>query len=290
MIIPVITTYKPDDGLRARFEPLLEACGAIVVVDNTPGGHKNFDLPEGFHILQNMENLGLGRALNAGLAHARRLGADEVILFDQDSSPSVDFVRAMVASLHKAIAHHGQRTGVGPAHVDDETGTVQASRWQRAKVDKDFEQVTCLATSGMTIPASALGPDDGFSNDFFLDLADFEWCWRLRTRGWTFVRDNSVQMAHRLGVAERHWMGICFHVPAPYRHYFQFRDTLALLPRRYVPIYSKLRLTGVLPLKMLVYPFILDRGGERVGWMLKGIRDALRGIRGIGAAFDRLSR
>jgi hypothetical protein len=56
-------------------------------------------------------------------------------------------------------------------------------------------------------------------------------------------------MFHRLGEAERRFMGLTFHVPAPYRHYFQVRDTLRLAFRPYVPRYAKLRLIGILPLK-----------------------------------------
>jgi rhamnosyltransferase len=83
-------------------------------------------------------------------------------------------------------------------------------------------------------------------------------------------------------------LGMHYHVPAPYRHYFQFRDTLRLLTFRHVPLYSKVRLGALLPPKFLVYPFILDRGVERVGWMLKGIRDFLLRRWSAGAASARL--
>ena len=96
-------------------------------------------------------------------------------------------------------------------------------------------------------------------------------------------------MPHRLGLAQRRFLGLTYHVPAPYRHYFQFRDTLRLTVRPHVPLYSKIRLAGVLPFKALAYPFLLDRGGERARWMARGVADAFRRVGGIGAARETLN-
>jgi rhamnosyltransferase len=297
MIAAVLTAYKPDAGFASRFAPLLSVCGAIVVSDNTPGGHKSFDLPAGFSVIHNLKNVGLGLALNVGIAEARRLGATYIVLFDQDSSPSAAFVTRMMGQLEAAMAVLGRRCCVGPTHVDDHVmnaaggADLQAAATSTASPSGPaWQEVSCLPTSGMIFPADALAPADVFAEDFFLDLVDFEWCWRLRQSGWRFLRSPEVRMFHRLGEAERRFLGLTFHVPAPYRHYFQVRDTLRLAFRPYVPSYSKLRLIGILPLKAIVYPFILDHGLERLKWMLRGALDSLRGVRGIGAAAARLSR
>jgi len=287
LIAAVVTTYKPDAGFEARLSPLLGVGATVIVSDNTPGGHDFGPLPEGFVVLRHGHNLGLAPALNAGLREAQRAGAGVVLLFDQDSTPSADFATAMLRALDDAAARFGPRCCVGPTHVDD--GAPQRRR-TAASAPSAPQRVSCLPTSGMTFRLGALGADDGFSDEFFLDLVDFEWCWRLGAQGWTFLRTPGVEMLHRLGVAERRFLGFTFHVPAPYRHYFQVRDTLRLARRRYVPAYSKLRLIGILPLKALVYPFILDRGWERLSWMARGLRDFARDVGGIGAAAARLSR
>jgi rhamnosyltransferase len=291
-IVAIITAYKPDSGFRIRFLPLLGVCDTVIVVDNTPGGHKAFDLPKGFCVIHNMQNLGLAPALNAGLREAQRLHARAVILFDQDSTPSRSFVTDMLAALEEARSLFGDRCCVGPTHLDDSTvADVQSAvdMAPRAGITSS-NVVTCLPTSGITFDAGLLMPDEFFSDEFFLDLVDFEWCWRLRAGGWTFARTSQVRMRHRLGVEERRCFGVTFHVPAPYRHYYQVRDSLRLLFKTYVPTYSKLRLVGILPLKALVYPFILDRGLERLSWMIRGGLDYFRKVRGVGAASAQLSR
>lgn len=290
MIAALVTAYKPDAGFVSRFQPLLALCGFVVVIDNTPGGHR-FDLPTGFVLLQSGENAGLARALNAGLERARELGVDEVVLFDQDSTPTPELIERLQSALQQGIAHHGPKCCVAPTHLDD--GVAPPVAGEPAPVVGSahvLSPVSCLPTSGMTFALRGLGAGDVFSPEFFLDLVDFEWCWRLGRGGWTFLRAADIRMYHRLGLEQRSFLGLTHHVPAPYRHYFQVRDTLKLALRGYVPTYAKFRLIGILPLKALVYPFILDHGLERLAWMLRGARDCLRGVQGIGAAAARLSR
>lgn len=282
-IAAIITTYKPDDGFRIRIDGMVSSCDVTIVVDNTPGGHP-FPDDADLIVLQDGVNKGLGPALNQGIRKAQELDCDLVALFDQDSSPDADFMAEMVGGLAALRLVHGNRCVVGPLHLDDALGTdTSADLDQLGPIE-----VSCLATSGMLLPIQHLGPDDMFSETLFLDFVDFDWCWRMRAKDWRVFRLMGVKMHHRLGLAQRRFLGLTYHVPAPYRHYFQFRDTLRLLRLPYVPMYSKFRLGCILPPKLLVYPFIMDRGVERLSWMIRGIRDCLRGVTGVGAAKDKL--
>jgi rhamnosyltransferase len=279
----VVTAYRPGGDLFVRFAPTIDLCHRFIVVDNTPGGHAFGNVTPSVEIIQDGENKGLGRALNIGIDAARRAGARTVILFDQDSSPDAAFVQRMLAALESAIRLHGERVGVGPRLHDD------AAELPPTLADAALKPVTCLPTSGLLFRLDPLAADQRFSEDFFLDFVDFDWCWRLGAQGWRFWRATDIVMPHRLGLAQRRLLGLTYHVPAPYRHYFQFRDTLRLTMRSHVPLYSKLRLAALLPLKALAYPFILDRGFERARWMARGVADAMRRVGGIGAARETLS-
>jgi rhamnosyltransferase len=281
-VAAIYTTYRPEPGFRTRIDPVAARCAETIVVDNTPGGHTFTDL-DAVVVLQDGVNKGLGRALNIGIAEARRRGCEAVVLFDQDSTPDGDFIDALLNSHARLGA---SKVCVGPYLLDDQN----AGRVSRQAIDAWApKSVTCLPTSGMFFLIEDLTSEDDFSEDFFLDFADLDWCWRLRARGWQLFQLDHVPMLHRQGLAERHLFGFAYHVPAPYRHYFQFRETLRLLPRGYVPLYAKFRFGLLLPAKVVVYPFLLDRGWERLGWMLRGVRDALRGVGGVGAAGVKLS-
>lgn len=281
-IAAIYTTYKPDAAFHERVQPLAAGCHAVIVVDNTPGGHDFGDCP-GLVIIQDGHNKGLGPALNLGIAKAHELGCDAVVLFDQDSTPGADFLRALADGLRSV---GGRRCVVGPLMFDDTV--LQHDGVPPIGATPLPREFTCLPTSGLLFPIDELTPSDGFSEELFLDFVDFDWCWRMRDRGWRIYKLNNVPMAHRLGLAQRHVLGLQYHVPAPYRHYFQFRDTLRLLTRGYVPLYSKFRLGALLPAKLLLYPFIMERGPERFVWMLKGLRDYVLRRYGAGATAAKL--
>lgn len=281
-IAAIYTTFRPDPAFRERVMPLATSCHAVIVVDNTPGGH-NFGDDTGFLILQDGCNKGLGPALNLGIEKARDLGCDAVVLFDQDSTPGTEFLHALVNGLRQVGSH---RCVVGPMMVDD--SVLLRSGLPPIGATPTPREVSCLATSGMLFPIGELTADDRFSEDFFLDFVDFDWCWRMGRRGWRVFKLDNVPMAHRLGLGQRHLFGRAYHVPAPYRHYFQFRDTLRLLSFGHVPRYSKFRLGALLPPKLLIYPFLLDHGHERLRWMLKGVRDFFLRRHGVGAAASKL--
>jgi rhamnosyltransferase len=282
----VLTTYRPDADLFERFVATIGACHCVVVVDNTPGGHPFGPLPPRVQVLQDGKNKGLGRALNQGLDAARSAGADCAILFDQDSSPDPALLQRMLAVLVAVNRVHGPCAAIGPRLLDDALSPASPS----ATPAHALKDMTCLPTSGLLFRLDAAGADQRFSEELFLDFVDFDWCWRLRARGWRFFCALDVGMPHRLGVAQRRLLGLTYHVPATYRHYFQFRDTLMLTTKPHVPAYSKLRFAALLPLKAVVYPFLLDRGWERLRWMIRGVIDATRCVGGIGAAREILGR
>lgn len=277
----IITTYKPDSGFYNRFENLKLIVDYLIVVDNSPGGYA-FEDRSNFIFLQDGVNKGLGKALNIGVCKALELGCDAVALFDQDSSPSQSFILDI---FNRVALAKDNKICFGPALIDNVTGKSIYSKHHNALVPS---RVTCLPTSGMCFQLGNIGNNDLFSDDLFLDFVDFDWCWRLGTRGWSFYRINSIEMEHRLGIGQKSCLGIKYHIPAPFRHYFQFRDTLVLIRRNYVPIYAKFRLGLILIPKFLIYPFILDHGIERLRWMILGIRDSMRSVRGVGAAAKKL--
>jgi rhamnosyltransferase len=280
----IYTTFHPSDDFRNRINDVVNDCTVIIIVDNTPGGHPFKDVEiSGVVLLQDGVNKGLGAAINLGIIEALKWHCNAVVLFDQDSSPRAGFVPKLFSALYLA----GSSSIVGPVLLDDKLST-QINNQDAASTDIHFKAVTCVATSGMCFYINTLNYNERFTEDYFLDFVDFDWCWRMRHQGWHVFQVTTLHMPHRLGLSQHNFFGITYHIPSPYRHYFQFRDTLNLIMINYVPIYSRLRLTAVLLPKILIYPFLLDRGLERFTWMTRGIIDAVLGVRGIGYAARKL--
>lgn len=284
MFALVFTTYNPDGNFVSKCKDLIQFCDLIIISDNTPGGFEFGDLPDAVICVKNMENLGLGPAINVALRVAVAHEVDVVTIFDQDSSPSGDLLKGLKGTLAELQNSSRDFLCLGPTHVDDKAGVIPRDHTGTFSSDENLKEVTCLPTSGITFKLEKLLEANMFSADFFLDFADFDWCWRIRASGGKCFRSRNLFMLHRLGEGERKIFGVKFYIPVPFRHYFQFRDTLWLCCAKDVPIYSKVRLVCVLPLKLILYPIILDSGYERLCWMFTGIRDFFFGIRGVGAA------
>lgn len=278
----IYTTYFPDGDLRTRMLPVTRHCEKTIVFDNTPGGHRFVrDEMKDVVFLQDGRNKGLGAALNLGIEEARRLGCQAAVLFDQDSGPSSEFVGSILAALRSS----GSRAIVAPVLVDDENPDDLRLRKTGKPMLSDASE---LETSGMCFMLDELSREDRFTEDFFLDLVDYDWCWKLLASGWKVRRVDSLCMAHRFGNRQDTFLGCPYHVYEPIRHYFQFRDTLKLVVHPHAPWRSRVRLVSNLPAMLLLHPLLLDRGPERLRWMPAGIRDAARGVSGIGAACHEL--
>lgn len=278
----IYTSFYPSSGFRERIRDVVNACSITIVVDNTPGGFA-FS-PEdiaGIILLQDGKNKGLGAAINIGINEALRHDCNIAVLFDQDSSPTPDFIE----KLFDGLSISGSRAIIGPKLVDDKNLS-NSSDLAPSKSCAVGRKVTCIATSGMCFRLDALQSNDRFTEVFFLDFVDFDWCWRMREKGWQIYQLSSLQMPHRLGLEQRKFLGITYHIPAPFRHYFQFRDTLKLLTYSFVPTYSKFRLGLILLPKIIIYPFMMDSGFKRFRWMLLGIVDAFKGVSGAGSASE----
>ncbi len=285
-ISAIYTTYYPSAGFRNRIQGVITDSAVTIIVDNTPGGY-HFEKNDisGAVLIQDGLNKGLGAAINLGIAEALKQGCNAVVLFDQDSSPQSGFIYELCSVLSAV----GNKSIVGPLLLDDKE--MPGFDFNAKKNNSiSLKSVTCIATSGMCFYIDNLGPGERFTEDFFLDFVDFDWCWRMRDKGWSVYKINSLWMPHRLGIEQREFFGLKYHVPTPFRHYFQFRDTLYLVFLKHVPTYSRIRLFSILLPKLLIYPFLLDNGFERFKWMVIGIGDAFGKVKGIGAAATKLQK
>lgn len=278
----LITCYMPPDSFRQKICNAAMFCRYIVVVDNTPGSAFLNDLPQNVRLISTGENLGLARALNFGVEFLKSLKSQICIFFDQDTSIDVKILNSLINRYNYIKSLGFYKSIVGPKPLDDAKLYVAGSN------NASCVEVSCLQTSGMLVPLHLIPDDVNFNEDFFLDFVDYDYCWRLNCVGWHIYLDNSIVMPHRLGYEEKKFLGVVYHVPAPYRHYFQFRDGLNILFTNYAPWCKRIRLFIILAPKFLIYPIIMDRGLERLRWMLLGIFDFIRRVKGVGSAYEKL--
>lgn len=240
----------------------------VVAVDNSDEEIKL----DNAHYISLHGNKGIAAAQNVGIKWAKEHGYRYVLLLDQDSKIDEDFVE----NLHKdflRIKEIDSKVGfVGPVFVDE-----VSKQEYKNYTDKDeaFTKTSALIASGCLISMECLDIVGGMDESLFIDLVDFEWCWRAESNGYSGYMTRNVKMFHSIGKEYHNWYGFVLGISAPSRYYYQYRNTLWLIKRGYVPMIFKIKSVLRRLLDMVLVPIASKQGWQVLKNMVKGINDGL---------------
>jgi glycosyltransferase involved in cell wall biosynthesis len=211
-ILAVIVRYKtPLDcsetflGITKALQQDSELATAFRVFlwDNTPQGLEQPDLPAGFEYGHSGENLGVSGAYNRALKVAERYGCPWMLLLDQDTSVTDEFLRRMLAysktlqptpevgSIVPFVRSHGKLVSPRrllsfnrvPPQIDRSiSGLYRGSGYG--------------VNSGSLLRVSCLREAGGFSEEFWLDLSDVYIFQRLYERKRYMYIAGDVELQH----------------------------------------------------------------------------------------------
>lgn len=232
-VCAVIVTYYPSVEMVEHMSDVLAQVDGLVVVDN--GSHPGELDPLrvasqtlGFQVIENGENLGIAEALNQGVGWAKSKDYPWVILFDQDSRITDGFIRQMFAAWEA----HPDRERVGsihPRYADRETGV-------ETTVPRGSDGSPVLPmTSGALMPAWIFDRIGWFASEYFIDLVDWEYCFRIRAAGFLVADSSQARLLHAAGnPAPTVILGRTFHPShhSAVRRYYISRNSIAFY-RRY---------------------------------------------------------
>jgi rhamnosyltransferase len=251
-VIAVLVSYDPEqEGFSRLLEALLPQVFCAIIVDNASLFRLGELLPpycgRNVELFELPENRGIAAAQNAGIERAIALGADFVLLSDQDSIASTGMVSGLLAAL-QAARHDSLAlpvAAVGPATIDRRTGArsffvVMQDRWGlprrwRARVRgklPPFIKVEFLIASGTLIPIEVFTRIGGMRSNYFIDHVDTEWCFRAKAAGYRLLGAPASILEHQLGDTVKRiwffgWRQVMYH--SPLRDYYMFRNTLLML-------------------------------------------------------------
>lgn len=282
----VVVFYFPDDACVARANRLATMTRCIVV-DNTPQQYALAGLSPSIRYMPNGDNVGVATALNQGVAALREEGCESALLFDQDSSPSATLIRELPALL-AGLQRRGERVAaVAPAYDDVRLGGVapfvrfRPFRLERVPAEgESVIDVDFFITSGSCIALDCWTTVGPMEDALFIDLVDLEWCVRAKHRGYRLLGVPWITLEHELGGEPVRLMGRPYPMHSPMRHYYLFRNVIALFRRSYVPWTWKSTELVKLPVRLVVYLMLPDEPLKHVGMALRGLWDGVRGRQG----------
>jgi rhamnosyltransferase len=227
-VCAVIVTYHPSAKVLENLRRVFAQVPALVVVDNGSSPDEIEPIRResrtlGFELIENPENLGIAEALNQGVRWGKSKGHPWLILFDQDSAATENFVDHMLASWQT----HPYRERVGsiyPRYVDPRTGI-------EAAVPRASDGSPVLPmTSGSLMPAWIFDEIGWFASEYFIDLVDWEYSFRIRAAGHMIADGKAAILFHAPGnPATTRVLGCTFHTThhSPLRRYYIARNSVA---------------------------------------------------------------
>lgn len=280
----IVTTYNPQiDELKKNLFSYATQVPLVLICDNSDKPACQQEVAGLTHfsprisVISMCGNKGIAAAQNSGTRFASENGYEYVIEIDQDSKLPDGYVEAIAGSFLKLIAGGEVATGIGPIAVRSTDGFVYDG--QRAGIG--IIKVEKTLSSGFFYPLASVekvGPKD---EDLFIDYVDWEWCWRANSLGMSIFIDTSIEIEHFLGSGHRRFIFWKVGVPAPIRHYYQYRNSLYMLSKNYVPFSWKWKRFILNWIKIPFYLSVPRDRFLRFRYIGKGIGDYFRGKVGM---------
>ena len=257
-IASVTVAYNGADVLRGHLDSLKrQTCklNEIIVVDNASTDDTRHVLATEYPdvtLLRLEENGGIGGGLSAGMAYAALEKQFKwVWLFDQDSVPAPDALERLVVASQQTGEDKSSISILAPRcfHVDTQM-QYPGLRWRGSRFvaihpsgGTAITFVDMVITSGSLIRQNAIEELGLPRTDFFMDFVDYEYCLRLRRRGFRIAIVGDSVVHHAIGSpttfsifgSTKSWAD-----HAPWREYYMTRNEIFTIWKYYPEIRKRL--------------------------------------------------
>lgn len=190
-----IVTFNPDiERLNENLQAIVPQVDHVFVYDNGSADEKAItellsSLGCTFDIHFAKDNDGMAKALNGLAAAAREKGFEYLVQLDQDSVATHTMVETLLAFAADDVAL------VSPRIRDRGESEVQYDR-------PGVFPVRRVITSGALLNLAIHEEVGGYDERLFVDLVDNEFCYCVRSHGYTVLRCNDADLLHELGKKE----------------------------------------------------------------------------------------
>ncbi|MEH7095085.1 glycosyltransferase family 2 protein [Neobacillus vireti] len=282
-VCAVMVCFYPDiEELSSNINAIVGQVEKLIIVDNSekPVNHdflNNSDHASKIEWVSLKENLGIGAAHNVGIKMALEQNFDGILLLDQDSNPPENLVKELSSGIQFLNDQGIKVACLGPDIFNKNTNeTYKPLVNKGVELSQDFVEKDVLISSGKLISAEAVKQIGMMDEALFIDLVDFEWCWRARKYGFRVFSSKRARMGHMVGQKNIKILNSYnLLIPAPIRHYYQFRNTIFLLKRDYVPRYWKIKALIERSIEFFLYSLLISPRLSRFRYIVKGIKDGL---------------
>jgi rhamnopyranosyl-N-acetylglucosaminyl-diphospho-decaprenol beta-1,3/1,4-galactofuranosyltransferase len=206
----IIPTFNSEKTITGTLDSLLNQTvkiDEIVIIDNCSTDKGVIIAIEKLPyvtLIQNLSNYGAAGGYCIGLEYAYKKKFDWVWLIDADSYPAIDAFEELL----KFIYDSGPKNDIGAVAsllIDIQSNLIYQPLYWRNKwveaiesISMDPVSVDCVAFSGLLVNKNVIEKIGYPRKDFFMDIADWEYCLRIRNQYKIFTIPKS-KVFHSVG-------------------------------------------------------------------------------------------
>ncbi len=187
--------------------PELARAFELLIWDNSPEALTDPQLPISFTYRHSERNLGVSGAYNSAMEHALKHGNAWMLLLDQDTTVTAEFLETMLRHSRE-LAGNKEIAAIAP--IVRTRGVVisplrqlfNRNRLYPAGVSGVAPGEATAANSGCLLRVSSLAGIGGFNTDFWLDYSDMYVFHRFYLRGDKVWLAADVELEHELSIMD----------------------------------------------------------------------------------------
>ncbi len=235
-------------------------------------------LKERIEFIRLKDNLGFAGGNNVGIKYALENNADYVLLLNNDTIVTEDFLSKLIdtASKYPQTGVVGCKIHCWPAKDKIWFNGGFINRWigfcghQRDNFIGERE-VDFITGCCMLIPSRVLKQTGGFDERFFLISEDADLCWRIRNQGRKLIVNSEAVIYHKISQT----LGGKY---APKTQYYWHRNRMLLFSKFLSPVeklfFYQTQFLLFIPLGLILE--FLSGHFRSIPWILRGYYDFLR--------------
>lgn len=281
----IIVTYEPELNQLRHLVKNVQMAGFLpILADNSEKNPLKKGLFFGkIQMIDMQGNAGIAAAQNAGITLAKKLGAEIIGFFDQDSQADAELIQKLsdYTELYGGCV-------VAPLALEKDTLLeYPVQRLNKMGYPKDVyvknakrpQKVDLVISSGTMMSMKVIEKAGMFDEDFFIDFVDIEWCLRCKKAEIPIYVFPDAILYHKIGnkTIDAGQMEITVH--SPLRTYYKVRNSFLLFYKKINVVFT---LRQILP--AVIHNFLLifkvENKKEYLKYFLLGICHGICRVKG----------
>ncbi len=221
--------------------------------------------------MANLNNFGVAHALNQAVNYAMRDNFNFLLTMDQDSSADSKLIEC-----YKYFLDSNDFSKIGilapvPSYIPETSkGNVRS-----------VKELDVAITSGCLLNLSVYEKSGPFKDDLFIDYVDFEYCLKIKKKGFKIIQISKAKIYHQLGKLEkRNFIFKTIYVThhSPERYYYRTRNRL-YVAKKFILYFPAFVFKDILIFvnELLKILFFEKKKSLKIKMVLDGIMDFIKG-------------